>query len=398
MLIAGILVARVLGVQEYGRFVLLQTTLIVLAGVAHLSFGVVISQQVAKYRDSDPDRAGRIAGFCLTVTFGMGVILAATLVIGRELLARDIFNDPELASAITLIAIILPFVGTSAVQQGLFNGLARFRAQAWMSFLLVPVVVGAPYLGARELGISGALIGLACAFAARFLLAQLVLIIVFRQERLSWTFSVSRERAVGLFHLSGPATLAGMAVSLAIWGGQTLLARQEGGDEALSLFNASYMLRTVIIFLPQQMVLALLPLVTRHGAAGGDKKSLLRFSAGAALAIAVLAAATAALFANPLLALFGPGFTAGQSTLLLLLLSAPLEALTMTIYQSLQSAGRFWKALFWVNAPLAATVLGVATFLVPELLSLGLALAWLAGWTLALALTMLAVRNNRDRQ
>lgn len=122
----------------------------------------------------------------------------------------------------------------------------------------------------------------------------------------------------------------------------------------------------------------------------------MRVSAGTVLAISTLAAAVAAVLAGPLLSLYGPGFTAGRATLLLLLLSAPLEALTITLYQSLQSAGRFWRGLVWVNTPLAATVLLVAALLVPDRLSTGLAMAWLIGWTLALSLTLVAVRAAKE--
>ena len=224
MVVAGILVARALGVQNYGRFTLMQATLVMLAGVAQLSFSVVISQQVAKYRDADPAATGRIASFCFLFTLSMGAMLAAALAIGQGFLARQVFRDPALAPAITVIAAILPMVAVSAVQQGLFNGLARFRAQAWIALAMVPLVVGSPYFGAREYGLLGALGGLALAFAGRFVLSQAVLFRVFRQEGIGWSFGISPERATRLLGLAGPATLAGIVVSFAVWGGQALLA------------------------------------------------------------------------------------------------------------------------------------------------------------------------------
>lgn len=400
MLAAGILVAKTVGIHDYGRFALLQATLVLLAGIAQMSFSVVVSQQVAKYRASDPQAAGAIAGLGFGFTLIMGVVLAAGLLVGRQLLAHEIFRDDALAGGIAIVAVAIPVVAIAAVQQGLFNGLERFRDQAILALILAPLVAGAPYLGASYFGLLGGLTGLVVAFAGRFVLAQVVLFHVFRTEGLRWTFPLSLERTTRLLSLAAPATLAGLAVSLAVWGGQTLLLRQPESDGDLGLFNASYMIRAVVIFLPQQAVIALLPMVTRESSiiTGPSPSRLLSASAKGVLAMSMVTAAFAAAFAEPLLRLYGPAFAEGRTTLLILLLSAPLEAVTITLYQAIQSAGRFWRALIWVNAPLATTVILLAALLVPEHLSEGLALAWLFGWILALGLTIIAIQPRKVTQ
>lgn len=389
MLIAAILVANALGVQEYGRFTLLQTTLVLVAGVAQMSFAVVISQQVSRYRDSDPATAGRIAGLCFLFTLSMGAVLALGLLAARNVLASDAFRDPALATGIAVIATAVPIVAVSAVQQGLFNGLERFREQALVATILVPVVIGAPYLGAREYGLLGALVGLAGAFAARFVMAQVFLFRIFRSEGLAWSVDFSWQRVRRLLNYSAPATLAGLAMWLAIWGGQTLLARDPRSEVQLGLFNASYMIRTIVIFIPQQAVLALLPLITRN-ATNYDQRGahrMLLMSAKIVFGFSIVMAIVAGLCAEVILGLFGERFIDGRQIFLLLLLSAPLESLTITLYQGLQSQARFWSLFLWINAPLALCVLISAAILIPDHLALGLAGAWLVGWTLALTLT-----------
>tara|TARA_R110002072_G_scaffold302681_1_gene487263 strand:+ start:12291 stop:13658 length:1368 start_codon:yes stop_codon:yes gene_type:complete len=400
MLIAGILVANTLGVMDYGRYALLQMTVMLLAGLAQLSFSVVISQQVAKLRNSDPQAASRIAGFCFAVTAMLGGLLALVLIGGRTFLSEQVFRDNTLTSGIAILAIALPFIATSAVQQGMLNGLERFREQTIVSLVLAPLVVLAPFLGARSYGLVGGMAGLVVIYSFRFVLTQLILIRIFRAENLSWAFNISLSRIRSLLSYAVPATIAGIVVWLAIWGGQTLLARQEGSGADLGLFNASYMIRTLVIFIPQQMALALLPLMTRTAVAGaaGGSQSLMRTSAWTVLGLSMLVAGIAALLAENLLHLFGEGFLEAQPILLLLLLSAPIESVTWTLYQSLQSQGRFWKGLAWHSAPLAFSVLGAAIIFVPEYLAIGLAGAWLLGWTISLPLILFAIRSAARRR
>jgi hypothetical protein len=74
-----------------------------------------------------------------------------------------------------------------------------------------------------------------------------------------------------------------------------------------------------------------------------------------------------------------------------LLIAAPLEAVTITLYQQTQAKGRFWLSVCLLNLPLGVTVLTTASLLVPIALGDALAIAWVTGWTAALASMIAAV-------
>ena len=130
MLLANLLVANLLGVSGYGRYALLQTTVIVLASLARLSFAVVVAQQVSSLRERNPAMAGEVAAFCLTITAALSLLVAVALLIARHMLAMILFKDATLGRGVALAALALPWSGVSVVQQGLFNGLERFAIEA----------------------------------------------------------------------------------------------------------------------------------------------------------------------------------------------------------------------------------------------------------------------------
>jgi len=393
MLLANLIVAQLLGVADYGRYALLQSTVMMLAGIAQLGFALIVAQQISTLRETQPGLAGEVAAFCMLVTALLSVGLSVALYFAREPLAAALFRDEGLGRAIAIGAIALPWAAIAAVQLGLFNGLERFRDQAMISLATLPIVVALPAFGAWRGGLEGALMGLSGAYFLRSAASHWRLATVLRDAGIRWKFGSFRNKIRLLRNYALPATLSGLTTMFAMWGGQTLLVRSPGDSVAVGIFAAGYAIKTMAMFIPTQMLGALMPALSRGHARGdgAERRLLLRYNAATACGIAILTAIGGALLAPWLMRLFGDGFVGGEATLRLLLLATPLEALSVTLYQDIQSKGRYWVNLWWVNVPRAVAVLAAAALLVPHRLSEGLALAWLIGWTVALAGTILSM-------
>jgi len=394
MLLANLLVANLLGASGYGHYALLQSTILVLAGLAQISFGVVIAQQVSSLRVGNPAMAGEVAAFCFLVTAVISIVFTAALLIGREGVASAMFRDAALTRGLALAALALPWFAVSAVQQGLFNGLERFRDQAAISVLLIPLVIMLPVAGAYYGGFEGALAGLGLAYFSRAAVAHLVLSLAFRRMGIAWSLRNLRSKLRLLRDYALPAALGGTMISLAVLGGQTLLVRSEAGSAQLGLFAAAFTVKTMVMFLPNQMAGVLLPILSRfHSGPERDKRRGLLYLNLAANLLATLGlVGLGILFAPEVMGLFGRDFSSGSSVLAILLLAAPFEAATITLYQDVQSKGLFLLPGLTVNLPLAITVLAGAALLIPTQQAQGLAMAWLFGWMVALLGTILAMR------
>jgi O-antigen/teichoic acid export membrane protein len=93
--------------------------------------------------------------------------------------------------------------------------------------------------------------------------------------------------------------------------------------------------------------------------------------------------------------LFGGEFAAGAPVLRILLATAPIEAVTITLNQDLQARGRFWTGFALTMLPVSLTTLSLAAYLIPSQGASGLAYAWMAGWSVGLVATFAAVRTRR---
>lgn len=397
MLLANLVVANLLGVSDFGRYALLQSTIAMLAGIAQLGFAVVIAQQVSSLRERDPDLAGEVAAFCMLVTLALSLLFTAAIMAGRSYLAHSVFRDANLTGGLALAALALPWAAIGSVQLGLFTGLERFREQALLALVLVPAVVLSPAIGALKGGVGGALLGLATAYLLRCAVGQLALMRIFGKLGIKLALRRLRSKLALVGKLALPATLAGLVVLFAVVGGQTMLIRSPGGSATVGLFAAAYLIKTMVMFVPTQMITALLPLLSRHHARGdGDEpRHLLYANVAAAFLLAGALAIVGAILAPWIMAMFGHGFRGGETTLRLLLLAAPIEAATITLYQDIQSRGFFWLSMLLVNVPLAIVVLTAAGFLIPRFGANGLAGSWLIGWTVALCGTLAGIALSR---
>lgn len=397
-LLGSLIVANIVGVRDYGHYALVQGTVNLLGMIAQLGFATIASQQISRHLAIDPAGAGRIAGFCYLFSAVTSSLFGLALFVFRVPIAEEVFRQPEIVPGLMIAAISLPWVALASLQLGTFAGLGQFRSQASLSLWIAPMTVLLPAIGAWFGGFVGAVGMLGLLYLLRSAIFQVALVRKFHSLGLRWGLLDLREWMRLLSRLALPATIAGMVVSLTIWGGQTLLVRQPEGGTLLGLFAAAYTIKTLAIFVPQQAVQALLPALSKADAmdAHDDKRSLLVNSTLASFALASLIAIGAAFLAEPIMALFGRDFRAAGPTLALLVAAAPLEAMCMTLYQDLQSREKYWQAMCGVNLPLALTVLGLAVVLIPDYAAEGLAMAWLVGWVVAFSMTLILVLRSRS--
>ena len=100
-----------------------------------------------------------------------------------------------------------------------------------------------------------------------------------------------------------------------------------------------------------------------------------------------MAALSLALLSSPVLSLYGQGFVAAQSLLLVLLLSVVPEVVSSTAYQLVQSSGRMWASLCYIICPRDLSYLAVAAWALPVWGLLGAGVAYLVAHLIGCAMT-----------
>jgi O-antigen/teichoic acid export membrane protein len=382
---ANIVLANLLGRQQFGEYAMVQATLNSVTLLAQLSMGYTATKYIAEFRGTDNPRAGRILGLCLLTAACAGALAALLLLAGAQRLATDWLRAPQLSRAIALGAWVVLAAVFNGILIGVLSGLEAFRALSralvWSGLLYLIVVTAFGWLGGRDaavaaLAVSGTL--------QTFLLWRAVRADATRQGiRATWR-GLGREWHVAV-HFALPGTLGGLIAAPALWIASAMLASQPGGYAQLALYSASYNLMILVFFLPSIINVVATSLINREQGSGryDSYRHVFWLNMRVTAATAIGGAIFIALIGRFALRLFGEQFVGGYGVLIILLLAIIPESLTIALNQVIQSQARMWLAILAINLPRDLALIALARWLVPGHGAVGLAVAYAGARLLA---------------
>lgn len=393
----AIALARILGQEQFGKWSIVQNTMITVAGVAQLSIGQAATKFVAQFRARDPAHTVQIIRLCRLATVTMAGLASIVMVAGGNVIASRWLGNADLGAPVRLCAIAVFFMIITGLQMGILTGLGRFREQAF-------VLVGTSCLGlvsvagaARVGGLNDAVVVLGVVAAILCFFSERLIGRVIDCNLLCLSSIQSIDvRMVASFAI--PAALGGMISMPAQWFAYTCLVRQPSGFAEMGLFSAGNTFRALVLFAPLLSNRVSNSFLNHELAQPGSGNFRRMFAMNVKLTVAMIAVgAIGVAVAGPwALTLFGRTFAAGTPILLVLLLAGFFEATMVSYYQAIQSRGLMWLSLWSVVLPRDILIALGAWLLTPRLGALGLAIAFASGHAVALFVTAgLARKLNR---
>ena len=389
-----VLLTRYLGVDGFGRYAAIQATLMATFGLSSLGIGITATRFVARYRLTDPERAGRITGLCAMISIVSGLLFTAVLFLWAEPIAIHVFRSGELQWAIRASSISCLLLTWNAHQVGTLLGFQAFgrllRAQLLQSATALMLTLAL----VLSLGFAGAILALplatamGCFYLYRELKAESAAEGVVSDLIHCWS-----ERQV-LYQFALPAAGSGMIGSGAVWCAQMLLVRSETGLAELGLWTAAASIRSAVLLAPGVLSRVSSPMLSSlHDHDREDAYGRTMWSTAMMATVGALAAGLMLQSSSPLLLrLFGTDFHRVGGMLPLVIAAAIVEAYACSVSQALVAHGRL-KYQLWIIVAWASTLLLVAWTLIPRHAASGLALAYLLAWLgTALGYTWIARR------
>lgn len=370
-----VLIARALGIVEYGVYGLLFTSIGLVSSVAGLQMGLTATVLVARFRDNEKAKAAAVIShvirFALLVAVGFCVL---SLPFAAEL-SRWLLRSPDYVVAIMLGCLFIGASLLSGVQDGIAQGFEDFRAVAFARFVSAAVTLVAIYPAALLAGLDGVIL----AILGGLLLKAVILERVIRRHRLAHSLP-ARGAGVAfssmVLDFSLPSMLASLVLGGAIWWGSFLLSRQPAGFESVALVNTGLQWRGPVLLLAASLGSVAVPIFSRL-ADGTDrqgaqdfKRRMLWLNGAAALAISALII----LLSGPLLGLYGTEFRAGQTIFAILVATTVPMVVANVHMQELVGAGLLWRQLA-LHVPMVLVLAIGFALLIPHFAGLGYAIA-----------------------
>lgn len=382
-LTAFILVARIIGKEDYGRIGIVRSTLSMFTIFATMGMGVTATRYISLYRNQHPHKALLIYHFANKTTLFVGLLIAVLLFVFCHFVAEKSLNDASLDFTLQIGAFALLFLSLNAMQTGTLTGFEDFRSIGLQSmingaFQIVFIVAGTYFWG-----INGAIGGLA--FAAFVYWIQLQYVKKPNINRLKT--SVIVEEQVNLksvfIKFSLPSLLSGIVLIPVIWWTKTVLIRNNGYAE-MAVFDVSEQWYYILLFIPNSISSIILPLLTNTSVEGSKNQYtyLIKVNLLINVAVAVLLGMGIGLLSPFINKLYGKDFT-NYYPMIIMLITAVICAANNVLGQVIASKGKMWLA-FGLNALWAVWLVSFTLLFVENmnLGAIGLAYAMLVSYLL----------------
>jgi len=350
--------------------------------LAGLGLGITATKYVSELRRLDPLRTGRILALSAAAVFVSGSVITVAVILLAPYLAQHVLAAPQLAGPLAIGAGLVFFGALNGAQTGTLAGFEAFqtiaRVNIYAGLASFPLIV----LGVWRGGLKGAIWGSVAALAINWALNHRALRQECEKAGVAYQLAhCSRELSV-LHRFSLPAFLGSILVVSAIWACNAMLARQPEGYAELGLYAAADKWRVLIVFVPNYVFAMVVPVLSNlHGEGDGAAfQKVFRANLQLNGSLALMTAVLIAVFAGPIMQVYGNRFRGGRVVLLVLACSAIAEVFNAMLGQPLVAAHKMWWR-FGFDVLFVALLVGFAWALVPRWGALGLAAAY--GFTYA---------------
>lgn len=387
-----ILIARVLGITEYGVYGFLFGTVGFVASVLGLQMGLTATVYVARFRASDRERAAAVISIVRTIGWTIALVFVVGAFpfgepISRMLLGSNDFRVPLMLSIVFVGATIV-----SGVQDGIAQGFEMFGAVAKLKIAIAVFTLVSIYPAAIGYGLTGVFVAILAGLALK-------LMILSRQVARSREESTIPKAGSGVSirELVSGFAAPSMAISLGtgslMWLGTLALSRQPSGFDQVAIVNAGLQWRGALLLLAASIGTVAVPVFSRLEARG-DTPGAVRLRKGlvqANFAVALVATFALVITSGGILGLYGPDFVGGRLVFCLILLSSIPTAINNAYMHHLVGTGRMWR-VFWLHCPHFIVWLVCIVLLIPQFQALGFALSTLISILVLLFSTLVLER------
>ena len=244
--LAGIIVARLLGKDLYGEFGLLRNTLTIIAVFSTMGLGYSGTVFISENKDRNVDRIRNLSVLIQAITIVFSSVVAFIIFLFSNELA-SFLEDNSLAIPIRLLSIVIVFNAITTSQIGILAGLKEFKGTARVNILSGILNFVFTCLLTWLYGFNGALISLLISQILNCFFNSLLLSNTIGCSKIHFRFLIDEVKPILGF--SFPVAMQEMTVSFAHWATAIFLLKLSNYGE-IGLYSAAGQWIAIIQFLP----------------------------------------------------------------------------------------------------------------------------------------------------
>ncbi len=243
-LVAGILVARLLGKELYGEYGIIKTTLVMIAMFSSFGLGITATKFIAETKERAPSQVRSIIKFCYIISLGVSSVIALFIVIFSKQISSFI-DAPHLSYVLRYSACVVIINALTTAQNGILGGFKAYKRIARNTIIsgVLTFIFTVPL--AYYCGFDGAIIALMLSLLVNCIINYITINSFLPFERGIADKSIFRD----LVHFSFPVALQESLYALISWGSSFVIIKLSNYGE-LGILNAATQWMAVMAFVP----------------------------------------------------------------------------------------------------------------------------------------------------
>ncbi len=343
--LVNIIIARIIGVELFGKYALLKSTVQVFETSFGLAIGLSMTKFISEHRylmgKNETNNIQSIVKTNLITSAFLSFFLFFVLIFFSKPFAVYILKSEELLSLFKISIFYILFNNIVQCYVGVMKGNEQFR-----TILLISIFVAALNLAIVSTlcifySLKGAVIGLVL-----FSFIQLVSYIFVTHKytkifRNIFSRSVCVDFSV-ITKFNIPAIISGLAAAPAIWYINIMLSQTTNGFEELAYFNAAFQIFAIVVFMPISISDATFPIFNKYLSNPEKLKKIFFYNLLLILVISTLMSLAPFIFSDYIMSLFGSEFSKGGEALRYLAGAAILSSLLTFLGKFVATINKMW--------------------------------------------------------
>ena len=338
LLVAGIIIARVLGKDLYGEYGMVKTTMFHIGYFATLGLGFTSTKFIA---DAVQQAKGYLRS-TIKVTLLTTLLFSLVLCLLLFIFSRSIANwieEPSVAPAFKALGIIIVFRALSVTSIGILAGFKDFKQTGINSIISGLVLLVSAFPLASLWGLNGAFLALAMSQGINALFN-----LFFVVKRYG---SVEGEEKIGkdIFLFTFPVSIQELSYMISTWGGTMVLTKYASLGE-VGLWSAASQWNAIILFIPSLLANVVLSYLSGLSSQRESHDRMLKKMLGINFTCSFLPFIIVFVLADFISSFYGATFVDLKPILRVLILSTIFVCLSNVYQSNLLSEGKNWLLLF----------------------------------------------------
>lgn len=335
-LVAGIIVARLMGSDTFGEYGLIRNTLTYIAIVSTFGLGFSATKYVAEYITTRPEQTKALARLIVQITLITSCVLAILQAIFAKQLASFI-AAPHLEHIIRIYSPLIVLNALTTTQIAILSGLKRFKTTAKINSIGGISMFLFSYVGTYFWGLSGALGALLASFLIQMVISHREIGHTMAKYHTAERHNIAKGEIGSILRFSLPIALQDSLYAITHWLSAYIIIAIANYHE-VGLITAAATWQSIVIFIPAMLKNVMFSYLS----SADDHQRLVRKFLLVSLCSTTIPVAIIALLSNYIEAYYGLSFDGLNMVIVVMCVAAIFISLGEVYSFELLSTGHSW--------------------------------------------------------